>query len=442
LWRSPTGPILASSLETTGEHMRSISLIVWLAIGGSVAGTMACYHVSALESNGGTDADTDAGPDGGSETTCPVHVIGAAGSDTASGNTWAEGLATVEVGLDLAEPLGCDVWVKAGTYFPTEDPDGSTTPDDPRTVTFRLRAGVALYGGFAGDEMDLSDRDIVASETILSGDLGVADDNSDNSYHVVTGADDAAIDGFTIAGGNANDLVEGWPSVEEENGGGMLNDSSSPIVTNCIFWGNSAEYEGGGMANRDGSSPTVTNCTFSGNSAVETGGGMHNDFSSPIVTNCTFSGNSAASHGGGMANWWGAFPIVTNCTFSGNTADEGGGTYTPQNNLEMGYGGATLASSVLWGDTGGEISGDLSNTVVTYSVIQGGFTGEGNIDADPLFVSSSDLHLQPTSPCIDTGSNDAVPSGVTTDLDSNPRIVDGNADDVATVDMGAYEYQP
>jgi len=46
------------------------------------------------------------------------------------------------------------------------------------------------------------------------------------------------------------------------------------------------------------------------------------------------------------------------------------------------------------------------------------------------------------SPCIDTGSNDAVPEDVTTDLDGNPRIVDGDGDSVATVDMGAYEYQP
>jgi hypothetical protein len=77
---------------------------------------------------------------------------------------------------------------------------------------------------------------------------------------------------------------------------------------------------------------------------------------------------------------------------------------------------------------------------VTYSDVDGSYAGTGNIDADPLFVSTADLHLQSTSPCIDAGSNAAVPSGVTTDLDGDPRIVDGpDADSIATVDMGAYE---
>jgi hypothetical protein len=74
----------------------------------------------------------------------------------------------------------------------------------------------------------------------------------------------------------------------------------------------------------------------------------------------------------------------------------------------------------------------------------GGWEGAGNIDADPLFIDAEggNFRLQEGSPCIDTGSNDAVPDDVTTDLDGNLRIVDGDGDDVATVDMGAYEFQP
>jgi hypothetical protein len=85
-----------------------------------------------------------------------------------------------------------------------------------------------------------------------------------------------------------------------------------------------------------------------------------------------------------------------------------------------------------------------STSTVTHSDVQDGHSGTGNIDADPLFVDAEggDFRLQSTSPCIDTGSNDAVPSGVTTDLDGNSRIVDGNGDTTATVDMGAYEFQP
>jgi len=82
-----------------------------------------------------------------------------------------------------------EIWVAAGTYKPTAGSD--------RTATFQLKAGVALYGGFAGDEATRAERDWAAHVTTLSGDLGVANNTTDNSYHVVTGATGATLDGFT-----------------------------------------------------------------------------------------------------------------------------------------------------------------------------------------------------------------------------------------------------
>jgi hypothetical protein len=69
--------------------------------------------------------------------------------------------------------------------------------------------------------------------------------------------------------------------------------------------------------------------------------------------------------------------------------------------------------------------------------VQGGWDGEGNIDADPLFVDAAigDLRLQAGSPAIDAGDQALLPAGITTDLDGNPRVVGAN------VDMGAYEFQ-
>ena len=257
-------------------------------------------------------------------------------------------------------------------------------------------------------------------------------------------------------------------------GGGMYNSSSSPTVTNCAFSGNSA-FDGGGMFDNVGSSPAVSRCTFSGNSAAA-GGGMFND-GSPTVTNCACSGNTA-TFGGGMLNNGGS-PTVTNCLFSGNSAYEGGGirndssssaTVTNSSfsgNTATHYGGGvdnrfssnpTITNCTLWGDTGAEIYNETttgvptSSPTVTYSDVQGGYSGTGNINADPLFVRSpftngstdyGDLRLLPGSPCIDAGNNAVVTSppfltdssGTIIDLDGNPRI------DGAAVDMGAYEFQ-
>jgi hypothetical protein len=245
------------------------------------------------------------------------------------------------------------------------------------------------------------------------------------------------------------------------DGGGMRNeDSSSPVLTNVTFSGNHAwagggmhnegnsspvlsgthflanyAWWGGGMHNGNGSNPRLTNVTFSGNSARGgDGGGMHNDpSSSPELTNVTFISNTATVDGGGMANRENSNPTLTNVTFSGNSADRyGGGMYNYSSS-------PALRNCILWGNTamsdGDQIWDASSTPVVSYSLVQGGYTGSGNIDADPRFVdaASGDLHLRLDSPAVDRGNNADVT--VTTDLDGNPRIGNGR------VDMGAYEFQ-
>jgi hypothetical protein len=239
------------------------------------------------------------------------------------------------------------------------------------------------------------------------------------------------------------------------SGGAMVNFVADTVVTDCIFEYNSAG-SGGAVVN-DTSYPTVIRSAFEGNSA-DSGGAMLNYVSSPTVTNSEFEGNSAG-YGGAIYDDYNSGPALTNCVFSCNTGTFGEVMYTglgtfprfssctllgdsalPSVGISEDFSSpvVTVENSVFWGFTT-PIAGDAT---VVHSDVQGGYEGTGNIDADPLFVSTTDLHLQSISPCIDTGSNDAVPDDVTTDLDGNPRIVDGNGDTTATVDMGSYEYQP
>jgi hypothetical protein len=165
-----------------------------------------------------------------------------------------------------------------------------------------------------------------------------------------------------------------------------------------------------------------------------------NVLSSPQLVNCLFNANTAVDSGGGMVAYLGS-PQLVNCTFGGNEADQGGAMF----NLSA---TPTLANCVLWGDWPDEIhETGGADTMVYYSDVQGGWSGPGNVNADPMFVDpvGGDLRLQAVSGCIDAGDNTAVPPGVTTDLDGKPRFLeipetpDTGYGDVPVVDMGAYE---
>ena len=288
----------------------------------------------------------------------------------------------------------------------------------------------------------------------------------------------------------------------DDDGGGLFNYCSDSTVTNCTFSGNSAESSGGGMYNNDDMSgqcmPTLHGCTFSGNSA-DYGGGMYNEsydgVCNLILTDSKFSGNSAEFHGGGMLNYacYGEFnPILKNCTFSGNSAGyEGGGINSYGNGGELnlilanctfsgnsagGFGGGMyvgsryysvcnpiLTNCIFWGNlassSAAQIYHNQSYVKVTYSDVQYGYYGTGNIDVDPLFINSGywdpngtpdipdddfwidgDYRLQPDSPCIDAGTD----AGVYEDIEGNVRPwdlpwVDNNGPE-PEFDMGAYEF--
>lgn len=421
------------------------------------------------------------------------------------------GISWEEAYPDLQSALGpspcTEIWVAAGTYKPTSGTD--------RKISFVLESGVSIYGGFVGTETTREERNPGYNVTILSGEIGSQDVTTDNSYHVVVASGTtttAALDGFTITGGNADALVQpdsdgggiyisyGSPSLSNvifrnnsaklngggmrseygnpsltnvifesnhsvTNGGGIANKQSSPTLTYVIFDGNTARY-GGGMSNsshsdsrlrdvifrnnaaegidplgggmyNDSSKPSLVNVTFSNNSTVD-GGGMFNG-NCPIglsLTNVTFSGNKATGKGGAMINT-GSFPSLFNVTFSGNQALSGGGIYNTYSSNPI------ITNSILYGDAGGEVINDPVHTAtatMAYSIVQGGFAGTGNLDANPLLGTLQDnggftwtMALSPGSPAIESGNDANCPQ-------SDQRGI--QRPQLAHCDIGAYEVPP
>ena len=204
---------------------------------GGISGTGGAPSVGGTPSTGGapsTGGTPSAGgaPSTGGSSNLPCIVrVKLGGDDTLDGASWQRALATVQAALNkaaargAAENASCDVWVAGGVYYPTAEPTGAVAPADPRTKTILLRGGVALYGGFAGTENSREQRDYIGRTTTLSGDLGALNDTSDNAYHVITGADNATLDGFTVTLGNASG--SDYPL---SSGGGMYNASASPTI--------------------------------------------------------------------------------------------------------------------------------------------------------------------------------------------------------------------
>ena len=426
------------------------------------------------------DANTNGLPD-----ECEVVRLfvdaGATGKD--DGTSWNDAYPELRDALTHALPNIHEIWIARGTYKPA-------SPNGGRTQSFEVRGGLALYGGFAGGEEAIDQRDPLANPTTLSGDLNGDDGGgfvniSDNSYHVVVAygvEPPAIIDGFTMTGGNADS-----PDWSDRYGGGLLGyDWGSPQVNNCSFVRNRAYYGGAAyiwgyqpwkkcrfvenLAIHDGGAiaawgnPVFTDSSFMNNEAVSRGGAFHfqdiwenrmifhnctfvgnrgasggavftdeYDIATSIFANCLFSGNVAASSGGALYN--GGRPALANCTFYANTAGaSGGGIYGAGSQTE-------LSNCILWGNeapSGSAIQG--SGALVRYSDFQGGWPGTGNLSSDPLFVDAvgpdgqagtedDDLRLRRGSPCIDRGDNLAVPADHA-DLDG-----DGDLDERTPLDF-------
>ena len=256
----------------------------------------------------------------------------------------------------LSRSISADqIWVAAGTYYPTASTD--------RAVSFSLKNGVSVYGGFPAAGGPWDSRDPLANPTVLSGDIGVLGDISDNSYHVVKALqldNSTLLDSFTITAGNAN-----GPSPDEK-GGGMFAFQSTLTLSNLVFTGNTAANTGGGLANNR-SSPSLSHIVFSDNFSGVAGGGMSNYLSSPVLSQVDFIANTSAINSGGMHNE-DSHPVLQNCEFSGNSAqDLGGGMYNESSD-------PILENVNFSNNTTGHLGGGICNSLSSPSLMNVTFT--------------------------------------------------------------------
>jgi len=300
-----------------------------------------------------------------------VFYVKADATGANTGSSWTDAFEDLQDALAAAN-TGDQIRAASGTYTPTAGVN--------RSISFALKDGVAVYGGFAGGETSLEQRDWTVNIAVLSGNIGDPPE-TDNSYHVVTAdggtGPGAILDGFTITGGYAD-----GGSDEQQRGGGMFNNGGSPSTRNCLFTGNVA-LRGGDMFNYKGS-PRVTNCIFLANSfMVVQGGGMYNSESSPAIVDCTFSGNTAL-HGGGMYNSKGA-PAITGCVFSGHTALGGGGMYNDSSSV--------TASDCAFSGNSAASGGGIYNKESALAASGCLFSGNGSTSGGGLFNDDGAVSL-------------------------------------------------
>jgi hypothetical protein len=388
------------------------------------------------------------------------------GTGSKNGGSWDHAAAEVADALLAARlnPQIQEIWVAGGIYHPLYDPENlSDENPEQRLNAFVMVPDVKLYGGFAGDEIALDQRDlsIKANASILSADFDKNDQFDimnpseegflsiqENAFHLmymVGEMGEAVMDGFSIEGAGLLSLMLSENEDLDYLGEKVLliNESSIPFII-------------GGGVTTIGSSVHFSNLIVRNNLSIY-GAGLTSFGGDQLVTNSLFHGNVGFILGSGVTGFLTGMNII-NTTVADNLTGTGAG-------VALQGGVSTFANSICYAnfDSDGvqlnilafadEESDDEPLTVISSLVGESGgstdwyldfaIDGGGNLDEDPLFndLAAGDFSLISCSNAINAGTNDfyegsAVPdlSLITKDLAGNVRIL------LETVDIGAYEF--
>ncbi|MBD2704849.1 hypothetical protein IC229_29730 [Spirosoma sp. BT702] len=430
----PTGLNLSTQGDLSGiaTQIGSFSITVSAIDPNGCQGTSSAYSLSVSAPN--------------------IRYVKPVASGNGSGNSWANASGDLQAMINAANVQ--QVWVARGTYKPGGNANTNTT------ISFSMKNGVAIYGGFEGNETSL-DRRVLGhpSSSTLSGNIGRLNDQSDNSHVVVASAaldTTAELDGFVISdaynySGAGGGMYFSASSPKLRNliltrnhaiyGAGMyIFNGSRPLLINCEISSNSAG-SGAGIYNYSGSRTSLTNCVIRDNATVNNGAGAGIDnvaSSSLVLTNCVISSNYSLSGGpgSGLHNYNDCFISLFNSTLAGNYGGPGAAVYN--------MGVLQLSNCVLWNNTSDPIdNSDGQSITATYSLFEQGtvsnsISGPTNLTTNiSPFRSDTDLRLNACSNAINSGDPNATTatSGII-DLAGNPRFYNGGR-----IDMGAYEFQ-
>jgi len=332
---------------------------------------------------------------------------------TKDGTSWENAYTDIETALASASD-DSELWIAAGNYHP-----GSLNPNI--NSTFAIRHNISIYGGFAGIEVYLEERDPELNLTILSGDIhndDVINDftnfKSDNTQHVVY-VDSllslVIIDGLTIKGGHTTD--NGGGTLYQRAGGGVY--ALSPVnIMACRIAENFGRNGGGILLAGGASQSSIIGSTFSHNKTTDRGACIYalmisnivivgcsfkenktsrgavypNNCRNIIIDNCLFQDNhNTVSNGGALFSFQNIDLLIRNCNFLRNSALFGGAIVINGSQLPIGtLSNARIEHCLFQDNIANEVGAIYCLTNPDISILKCEFINDSSINAGAVLI--------------------------------------------------------